>query len=337
MLFLHSCIAEELLAAIAACGQDATLLQVGQEICLPGADAAGCAFVQSFNNNDNCKVYVVQQGDTISSVASSLNVFSDDLQKLNNDATSSGVLKPNAQLRLPPWASNCGNPNDSAQKCRVYVVQAGDFISGIASAYRVDAAALLAANPGLTADTPLQNAQQIKIPPFDTSCGAGVISKPPTDTVLKCRGYRVQQGDDISSIAKAFKTTVSEIQSVNAGLGSVVQPGAVVNLPPYDSTCDKPILVASNVPPQPPAPPLGPSVIAVPPVAIAPIAPVAPRPSSPPPAVIPKPVPAPAPVVASPPSPVPLPPVPAPAVPSSAIGAGKVAAAVIVAAFAFAF
>ena len=95
--------ADELNAALLACEQDATLLQVGAQICLPGGEAAGCANVQSFNDNDKCKVYVVQSGDTISSVASSLNSYGQELQNLNNDVTSSGTLKPNTYLRLAPW------------------------------------------------------------------------------------------------------------------------------------------------------------------------------------------------------------------------------------------
>lgn len=187
------------------CNQNTALLQVGESICLPGAGLPGCQYVQNFNNNPSCKVYIVQQGDTINSVATSLNVYSVDLQNLNADVLSSGILQPNKFLRLPPWASNCGNPNSAGPSCQTYVVQAGDFISGIAAAFGVSATDLLAVNPGLTTGTVLQNGQPIHIPPFPASCGAGTPSLPPTNTVLKCRGYRVQQGDNINTIAQKVR------------------------------------------------------------------------------------------------------------------------------------
>ena len=201
--------------------------------------------MRSYNNDENCKVYIVQQGDTIESVANSLDIFRDTLDNLNKDVQAGGILQPNKYLKLPPWSNQCGDPNKSGESCRLYIVNSGDFIAGIAAAYGVTVDDLLSVNPGLDANSVLQNSQPIKIPPFPASCGAGVPSKPPTDTVLKCRGYRVQQGDNIQQIAQAFKTTVNDITAVNPELsgGALVQPGTIVKIPPYDNTCDKPILV----------------------------------------------------------------------------------------------
>ena len=196
---------DEIAAAMLACGQSTDLLQIGQEICLPGADKPGCANVRAYNGNENCKVYVVEQGDTIESVANSLDIYRETLDNLNKDVQAGGLLQPNKYLKLPPWSNECGDPNKSGESCRVYIVEQGDFISGIASAYGVSVEDLLAVNPGLDANSVLQNSQPIKIPPFPASCGNGTPSKPPTDTVLKCRGYRIQQGDDIQSIAQAVR------------------------------------------------------------------------------------------------------------------------------------
>lgn len=200
--FSSTFFADDLTAALQACGQQTDLLQVGQQICLPGADKPGCANVKSYNGNNNCKVYVVQQGDTIESVAGSLQIYRNDLDNLNKDVQSNGLLQPNKYLKLPPWSNSCGDPNKSGESCRLYIVNQGDFIAGIAAAYSVSVDDVLAVNPGLTADSVLQQSQPIKIPPFPASCGAGTPSKPPTDTVLKCRGYRVQQGEDINKIAQ---------------------------------------------------------------------------------------------------------------------------------------
>lgn len=42
---------------------------------------------------------------------------------------------------------------------------------------------------------------QVKIPPFTSACKAGIPSKPDVSSVTKCRGYLVQGGDSLSSIA----------------------------------------------------------------------------------------------------------------------------------------
>ena len=206
-------------------------------------------------------------------------------------------------------AASCGDPNEASDSCRVYIVKSGDFISGIAAAFRVDAASLLAVNPGLTADTPLQDGQPVNVPPFPfITCGKGVITQPPTDTVLKCRGYRVQQGDSIADIAKKFKTTVNDLLEVNPELAgsAIVQPGAVLKIAPYDDSCGEPVLVTGTNP--------GPVVNIEPPVAASP-PPPSPRPPSPVPVVLAPPPspPSPVPVVlVPPPLPPPTPPVPVP-------------------------
>lgn len=309
---------DDLKNAMLACGQDNELLQIGQEICLPGADKPGCANVQSFNNDDNCKVYIVQQGDTIESVAQSLDIYRDTLNSLNTDVMGpGGILQPQKFLKLPTWSNTCGDPNKSGEACRVYVVQQGDFIAGIAAAYGITVDELLSVNPGLDANSVLQNGQPIKIPPFPASCGAGTPSKPPTNTVLKCRGYRIQQGDSINDVAKAFKTTYNDILSVNPELagGALVQPGTVVLIPPYDNTCDKTILVGlpdsdSSTPSdgsgvQIPATtsPVDIPVTNLPPISVQPTSPPVPVTSQPPTSSLPSPSPSPSPTEEVAPSP----------------------------------
>lgn len=238
---------------------------------------------------------------------------------MNADVVSAGILQPNKYLKLPTWSQTCGDPNKAGESCRVYIVSTGDFVAGIASAFGVGTDDILAVNPGLSAGAVLQNGQPIKIPPFPASCGAGTPTKPPTDTVIKCRGYRVNTGDNLQSIAQAFKTTVNNIGVVNPELsgGALVQPGTIVKIPPYDSSCDQPILVklptgnggdkptpngddkpAAPAEPVPvPAPKPTPAVVDPPPAVL----------PSPIPLPLPVPVPVPAPILAPEPEPEPVP------------------------------
>ena len=294
--------------------------------------------MKAYNSNENCKVYVVQQGDTINSVAESLGIYNQELQNLNADVVANGILQPNKYLKLPTWSQTCGDPNKAGDSCRVYIVKSGDFVAGIASAFGVSLDDLLAVNPGLSAGAVLQNGQPIKIPPFPASCGAGTPTEPPTDTVIKCRGYRVQTGDNLQSIAQAFRTTVAELGNVNPELagGALVQPGTIVKIPPYDSSCDQPVLVplpSSNSSPTPPSssPVTVPVASPLPVLSPTPVVPV----FSPLPALSPvlTPIPAPAPTVAAAPAPAVAMPTtttvtaPAPS-PSSAVSAKAVVAAV---------
>jgi LysM repeat protein len=278
---------------------------VGEEICLPGADKAGCPNVESLKGNNNCKVYIVQQGDTLNSVAASLDIYSNALSSLNQDVLTNGILQPNKYLKLPPWSQSCGDPNNSGPSCRTYIVTTGDFIAGIASAFRVTADELLAANQGLTQDSVLQNGQPVKIPPFPSSCGAGTPTQPPTDTVIKCRGYLVKPGDNLQSIAQLFKTTVNDLNAVNPELGGggLVQPGTTVKVPPYDSSCDKPIMITPPSSSSSSPAPAGPVVPVVPVPVMSPITVPSPIVLASPPAVAPAPVPVPAPVPAPAPAP----------------------------------
>jgi LysM repeat protein len=223
-----------------------------------------------------------------------------------------------ALMMLGMTSSYAATAGDS---CRVYIVSTGDFVGGIASAFGVSSNDIVAVNPGLSAGAVLQNGQPIMIPPFPTSCGAGTPTKPPTDTVIYCRGYRVATGDSLESIAQAFKTTVAELGNVNPELagGALVQPGTIVKIPPYVSSCDQPILVklptgnggaspspanASPVMPLPaPLPLFSPSpVVASPPLFIP--SPIAAPVLAPMPTPMPAPVEAPAPETAIEPAPI---------------------------------
>ena len=313
--------ADELTAAILYCKPNAnpadlaSFLQIGSLLCLPGSERTGCSNVREFNNQPDCKVYITQQGDTIESVANSLDIFRDMLDSINRDVTgASGLLKPGQFLKLPQWSQKCGDPNKATERCRVYKVVTGDFIAGIASAYGVTVDDLLSVNKNLNPNSVLQNGQPVNIPPFDASCGAGVPSKPPTNTVLNCRAYRVQQGEDINSIAVAFQLSTADIIAINPESSSLVQPGTILKIPPHDTTCEKSILVdlpASSSPgsttggqnPVPVRVPVTPSPVVpvipspVLPVTPSPVLPVTPSPVVP---VTPSPV-VPTPVVALPP------------------------------------
>ncbi|KAL4444896.1 hypothetical protein ABPG77_003946 [Micractinium sp. CCAP 211/92] len=62
------------------------------------------------------------------------------------------------------------------QKCQVYTVKAGDTGDKISGMFGVDLSEVEALNPNLAS---LQPGDKIKIPPFDSSCGAGIPAAGP--------------------------------------------------------------------------------------------------------------------------------------------------------------
>lgn len=77
---------------------------------------------------------------------------------------------PPTRPTLQPWDySVCPDPDSDAPSCRVYAVQSGDFVFGIASIFRVTVGALLEVNPGLAVDTYLQSGMRLRIRQLDFS------------------------------------------------------------------------------------------------------------------------------------------------------------------------
>ncbi|EFN55918.1 hypothetical protein CHLNCDRAFT_57799 [Chlorella variabilis] len=210
-------------------------LQLAQTLCLPPYYPA-CANVKTAGDNEACKYYTVQAGDTLSTIAAALNLPQLEVEAANPEATS---LQVNDFVRLPGWSDVCAAPGDNTQ-CRVYVAAEGDSLASIAIAFSVDVAELQEANPSLPTigdnNAVLQPGQRINIPPFTAACGDGVVVSKPTN----CFGYQVEAGDALYDIATMFQTTTTLLVEANPELaaGGVLAPGSVIKLPPYDeATC----------------------------------------------------------------------------------------------------
>ncbi len=215
---------------------EGSFLNVGQSICLPPYYPS-CKFVTATDQAaDECKLYTVQQGDTMASIASSFNLYMHWMVGLNGEA-----VQPGQRIKLPPWYSRCPSSEAATNPpCRVYNVKTGDTMYRIAAGFRTSVDELVAANPGFTANTVLSQGQPVKIPPFPTTCGSGTpVAGFPTDGVTSCRAYRVQSGDSVYSIALKFTTAAADIVAINPELNdpSRLAPGNAIKIPPWDDSC----------------------------------------------------------------------------------------------------
>lgn len=188
------------------------------------------------------KIYVVQRGDTLASIAAKFDISSDTIRNSNN-LDGDGV-RPGAKLVISPVNGI------------VYVVKAGDTIDGLASRYRANRAQLVTFNDLESGRLPV--GQRIVIPDGRPPSAAGAIivgtpggsaaaGVPGTFTPsFGYNGYdfgyctwwaatrRAQIGRPIPANLGNASTWKILAQRAGFAVGSVPQKGAVIWTPPRD-------------------------------------------------------------------------------------------------------
>lgn len=111
-------------------------------------------------------------------------------------------------------------------------VKRGETSASIAHRYGISVNALLTYN-GLSAKRGVRVGQQLKVPlrevrsKKDTS---GQASKPDKSQNEQITRYKVKKGDTLSSVAKRFKTSPSEIRRLNNIKGDAIQSGRIIKV-----------------------------------------------------------------------------------------------------------
>ena len=167
--------------AVEACGKRISPLSMGV-ICLPGGDYPGCKNVGHFRKNGKCPYYILQQGDTVDSIATSLNMYLPDVEQVNS-GMSFESLAPEDLIKLPPWDEACGDDFPKTQRelawlppapppppaadvsvvsgdgevvsCEAYKVRTGDTIFSIAATFGIPVSVLMDRNPDIAGGAPL--------------------------------------------------------------------------------------------------------------------------------------------------------------------------------------
>jgi len=139
--------------------------------------------------------YVVRAGDSLSVIATRLDVPLGDLLRANNLTVNSLIL-PGQRLVVP--GAGGGSPGGSGRTR--YTVRAGDWLSKIASRHGIALNALLVAN-GLTATSLIVPGQQLTIPGSASGGGGGVSSGGGSSGGSGGTTYTVKAGDWLSRIA----------------------------------------------------------------------------------------------------------------------------------------
>ena len=143
--------------------------------------------------NTESDLYVVRRGDSLWSISKKYGISVDELKKLNN--LSSNLLSVGQTLRVS------GVPETNNE---IYIVKSGDTLYGIANRFGVDVDDLRRYN-NLSGNI-LSIGQQLYIP-------TGQMVDDIVGTNYET--YIVKTGDNLSSIASKYGTSVSELRSIN--------------------------------------------------------------------------------------------------------------------------
>lgn len=153
--------------------------------------------------------YIVVKGDTLYSIAKSLDTTVEELKKLNS--INNNMLTLGQMLKVPVKIVDVGDTD-------IYQVKEGDTLYSIANKYNISVNELKAINE-LDSDI-LSIGQILNVP-----SGLSLVNT-----------YIVTKGDTLYSVAKKFDTTIDEIKKLNNLDNNMLSVGQKLLIPIYEDT-----------------------------------------------------------------------------------------------------
>lgn len=171
------------------------------------------------SNQSGVKYYIVQAGDTLSSIAARFGTTVASLVSINNIANPN-LIYVGETLKI---YTNKTISNRSTSFSKTYVVVSGDTLSTIALRFGTTVSKLVQLN-NITNPNLIYPGEVLKIP-TSTSVRSGSASNQHLST------YIVQSGDTLSEIASKFGTTVQYLVRIN-GISNpnLIYPGEVLKI-----------------------------------------------------------------------------------------------------------
>lgn len=164
--------------------------------------------------------YVVQQGDTLTSIANRYGVSVVKLKRLNR--LTPNALKAGDRLEIPESDAPKAPPapaTAASPRTTVHSVVSGDTLTSIAERFGTTVAKLRSAN-GLRSSR-LSIGQRLVIP----------ASASKVASASELRRYRVRSGDTLTSIAAAHNVSIADLMSFNGLTTSRLNVGQSLRIP----------------------------------------------------------------------------------------------------------
>lgn len=193
------------------------------------------------------------------------------------------VEKKAPEKKAPKVAAPAPKPAVDARETAEttdYIVQRGDLLSKISKKYNITMKAILAANPGLSADK-IRIGQKIKLPGTvdvgQQTVPAGAIAKPAAKAPKayapytgETKEYVVKSGDCLSVVAKANGLSTRQLKELNGLTSDTLRVNQKIKVP---------AVAPAKKAAAPAAPAKAASAPVVPVTPVAPVVPVAPVPA----------------------------------------------------------
>ncbi|MCH7337451.1 LysM peptidoglycan-binding domain-containing protein [Acinetobacter sp. NIPH 2699] len=172
--------------------------------------------------------YVVQSGDSLTSLAARFDLTLKQLADYNNLAVTDGLFV-GQKLTLKESKSNTRAPQQTARATETkaaptqkvattsYTVKRGEYLKLIADRYALSNQELADLTSGLTASSSLFVGQKINVPLQEVAETKNTVKfdNVTASTSYKTENYTVARGDTLSSIAAKSKITLNELAELN--------------------------------------------------------------------------------------------------------------------------
>jgi len=175
--------------------------------------------------------YVVEQGDTVSSIAGQFGLSTASVLAQNGLGWKTTIF-PGQTLTLGGSGASSSAPASAPSGSGTrYTVVAGDTVTGIAGKHGVSTSAVLSAN-GLQSTSTIFPGNQLTIPGASAPAAAVAPSASPAAKTGLSGTYTIETGDTLHSIAQASGVTIQDLLNANGlNWSSIIYAGSKLTIP----------------------------------------------------------------------------------------------------------
>ncbi|RIJ53443.1 LysM peptidoglycan-binding domain-containing protein [Clavibacter lycopersici] len=179
--------------------------------------------------------YVVEQGDTVSSIAGRFGLSTASVLAQNGLGWKTTIFPGQTLMLGGSGASSPAPAAASTGSGTSYTVVAGDTVSGIAGKHGVSTSSVLQAN-GLQATSTIFPGNRLTIPGAATAAAPAAPAVPASASPAATQGlsgtHTIETGDTLHSIAKESGVTVQDLLNANGlNWSSIIYAGSKLTIP----------------------------------------------------------------------------------------------------------